>query len=332
MQARLANSSLMKAMWSALRWAFSPIVVFVALQCTWLGITIIWIIWFVEKNEQIRKLAESFGTGYFDSKYALTTLIIGCILLGMLSIGMIVLFVSSLRQSRVIQQQRSFVSSVTHELRSPLASLQLTLETLKSREPDLQTKETMIDMSLLDIQRLSRLVNQILVSARLDRGLAGFEDKPEVFNLMDIIHKVTTRMYWLDPKLADRLTIDCSEAIRLKSAPTIVSMVLGNLLENAIKYSPKNSPIAIRVICGLGDVQIHVEDSGFGIRKSDQKQIFRMFYRGSIATANAIPGTGLGLFMVKSLTRLIGGNTEVMSGGIGQGSTFVVTLPVGSKV
>jgi signal transduction histidine kinase len=325
-----ANSSAMKALWAAICWAFSPIVVFVALQCAWLGITVMWIIWFVEKNEQIRQLAENFGTGYFDSKYALTTLIVGCVLLGMLSIGMIVLFVSSLRQSRLIRQQRSFVSSVTHELRSPLSSLQLTLETLKSRVPDLQTQETMIDMGLLDIQRLSRLVNQILVSARLDRGLAGFEDKAEVFNLMDIIHKVTSRMYWLDPNLAERLTIHCHEGIRIKSAPTIVSLVIGNLVENAIKYSPKHSPIAVRVLSGLGDVQIHIQDCGFGIRKSDQKRIFRMFYRGRIASSKAIPGTGLGLFMVKSLTRLLGGSTQVISGGIGQGSTFVVTLPTGT--
>ncbi len=315
---------------AALGWAFSPIVVFVALQCIWLGITVIWIIWFGEKSDELKKFAENFGTGYIGSKYALTMLVVGSVLLGMLCFGMVVLFISSLRQGRLIRQQRSFVSSVTHELRSPLASLQLTVETLKSRSPDKQTRDTLLDMASLDIQRLSKLVNQILVSARLDRGLAGFADKPELFNLSDILHKATSRMLWLDQDLPNRLKINCRADISIKSTPSVVSLIISNLVENAIKYSPKNSPIDINVLCADGNVQIHIQDSGFGITKGDKKRIFRMFYRGRIASNKAIPGTGVGLFMVRSMTRLLGGNTEVLSGGIGQGSTFIVTLPIGT--
>jgi signal transduction histidine kinase len=323
----MGYSVVARAALASLRWAFSPLVVFVTLQVAWVAITVMWVIWFVEKNEQIRKLAEDFGAAYFDSQYALTTLVIGCVLLGMLAIGMIILFVSGLRQSRLVAQQRSFVSSVTHELRSPLSSLQLTLETLKTRKPDPGTRDRMVDMAIVDVQRLSRLVNQILVSAKLDRGLAGFEDQAEVINLAEIIGKAASRLHWLDQDLDARLRINCSDAIRINSAPSIVSLVISNLLENAIKYSPKATPIEVTVQDKKSGVEISVQDHGYGIAKSDLKRVFQMFYRGNVAKSKAIPGTGIGLFMVKSLTRLVGGNTEVRSNGLGMGTTFVVHFP-----
>jgi len=325
------NNWFVKKFWGFIRWCFNPVVVFITLQFIWIGMTTMWIVWFAEKNEQITKLAESFGSEYFDSRYALWMLVIGCILLGMMSFGMIVLFISNQKQGKLVRQQRSFVSSVTHELRSPLSSLQLTFETMRSRELDEETTNKLMEMAGEDIQRLSRLVNQILVSARLDRGLAGFEDKKEIFSLSEILNKVGTKLDWLDPKIPDRLSISCDDKIKIRSAPAIVTLIISNLIENAIKYSPRETPINIAVEQSKEKVNIFVKDLGFGITKPDQKQIFKMFYRGKISGKKAISGTGLGLFMVRSLTLLLGGKIEVLSEGVNQGSTFVVTLPTGTK-
>ncbi|MCB9228161.1 MAG: HAMP domain-containing histidine kinase [Deltaproteobacteria bacterium] len=320
--------NIMKKMAWILRFSSHPVFVFVGLQIIWLAITLMWVIWFVDSFQEITKLARIAGSSYFDNHYALMVLIIGCVLLGMLFLGTLFLFITSQRQRYLMAQQKSFVSSVTHELRSPLASLQLSFETMRSRTLDKETQNTLYQMVEEDIHRLGRLVDHILVSSRLDRGLRGFSEERESLNLREVIQQSVHSNLWLDAELYQRLDISCSEELGLTAPKPAISLILSNLLENAIKYSPSKSPIKISAIRQENIITLTIQDHGLGLGNAEKKRIFKMFHRAPVTQKKAIPGTGIGLFIVKSLVRSLGGHVRAESPGRDKGSTFIVTLPI----
>jgi len=311
-----------------LRWVTHPITVFVFLQVVWLAITLIWVIWFVDQQAGIAKLAQRFGQEYFSSEMALGILVIGCVLLGVLLVGTILLFVFGQRQSAAVRQQRTFVSSVTHELKSPLASLQLAFETMSTRQLDAATSQHISKMIQADIDRLRRLIDQILVTGRLDRSGILFDEAPGTQTPMDsIIAQLVERLQYLDSNLGKRLTIDCPPGLMVPASPSALILILNNLLENAVKYSPIGAEIHLGVDRNEHEVLLYVRDQGLGLDKQDKRRLFKMFRRGDTAIKKAIPGTGLGLYIIKSAVRVLGGRVWAESEGRGKGATFYVSLP-----
>ncbi len=318
--------------WSAwfkrLRWVTHPITIFVFLQIVWLAITLIWVIWFVGEREAISKLAAKFGREYFDPRLTITILVVGCVLLGVLLVGTILLFVFGQRQSYLARQQRTFVSSVTHELKSPLASLQLAFETMNAHRLDEATSRRLSDMIQTDIDRLRRLVDQILVAGRLDKGILMFDEEHQQVHMPDLIQRIGEKLSYLDPNLGQRLVVHCPPTLTLKASRSALTLIVNNLVENAIKYSPKGSEVVITAERSPTDILISVQDQGIGLDLKDRRRIFRMFHRSDTAIKKAIPGTGLGLYIVKSAVRMLGGRVWAESLGAGQGSTFYVSLPL----
>ena len=310
-----------------LRWMTHPITIFVALQIVWLAITIIWVVWFVGQQEEIANMANRFGHEYFSPNVTVAFLIAGCVLLGVLLFGLILLFVFGQRQSYVARQQRAFVSSVTHELKSPLASLQLAFETMQSRRLDEPTSARFADMVQTDLDRLKRLIDQILVAGRLDRGILAFEEETQSVHVADLIERLSEKLSYLDKDIAQRLKIDCPPKLVLHVSRSAMTLILNNLLENALKYSPRGTEIHVGVDQTGSEVFLYVRDQGLGLDKKDMRRIFKMFHRSESAIKKAIPGTGLGLYIVKSAVRLLGGRVWVESAGRNLGSTFYVSLP-----
>lgn len=309
-----------------LRWMTHPITIFVALQFVWLAITLIWVIWFVGQQEAIADLARKFGREYFDSRVSLTILVVGCVLLGVLLVGTIMLFVFYQKQSSAARQQRTFVSSVTHELKSPLASLQLAFETMSAHKLDELTSQRMMGMIQSDIDRLRRLVDQILVAGRLDRGILLDEDL-QVVHPHELIELTRNSLKYLDQNLDHRLIIECPPELQITSSRSVLTLILNNLIENAIKYSAKNTHIHVNVEVVNREMYLYVKDQGLGLDQKDKRRVFKMFYRNESAIRKAIPGTGLGLFIVKTAVRSLGGRVWVESPGRNQGSIFYVLLP-----
>ncbi|MBM4250847.1 MAG: HAMP domain-containing histidine kinase [Deltaproteobacteria bacterium] len=314
-----------------LSWVTHPITIFVSLQVVWLAITLIWVIWFVTERAEIGALARRFGQEYFSTEITVAILVVGCILLGVLLVGTILLFVAGQRQSSAARQQRTFVSSVTHELKSPLASLQLAFETMMTHQLDPPTRTRIADMIYSDIDRLRRLIDQILVAGRLDRGILSFDDASSVVPMDDLINKIVDKLSYMDPDLRTRLSIDCPPRLTLRASRMALSLILNNLVENSIKYSPRQSPIKIGFDQRGRDVFMYVQDQGIGLDKKDMKRLFKLFRRGEAAVKKAIPGTGLGLYIVKSAVRVLGGRVWAESAGGGTGSTFYVSLPTEQK-
>jgi len=309
-------------------WIIHPITIFVTLQIVWLATLLIWVIWFVAEGESISQLAKQFGGQYFDEKLVLLIMIIGCVLLGVLLVGTIILFVFGQKQTSLARRQRSFVSSVTHELKSPLSSLQLTFETLMAHKVDEDTRQRMMDMVLTDIARLKRLVDQILVAGRLDKGIVSYQDDIEHVNLNLVLRDVCSKLSYMDAQFEDRLKIKCDENILIPSSRDALMLILSNLVENAVKYSDLGSPIKIVAAQESNALIISISDEGIGLDKKEQRRIFRMFHRAETSTKKAIPGTGLGLFIVKSAAKALGGKVWAESSGRDRGTTFFVSLPL----
>lgn len=320
-------TNLSKKFISTIKRLTHPIVVFVALQIVWLSFVVLWVLWFLNQKETLSQINVLMEPSPIAGTTGIMTLVIGCILLGMILVGTVVLFIFTQVQGSLIRQQRSFVSSVTHELRSPLASLQLSFETLQRPDLPSDIRYRVMNMVERDIERLTQLVDRILVSARLDRGILDFNSQLETFNLKDALVKHVDRTTHMDRKLKERVSFICPDQMEVRGIKLAFTMIFGNLLENAVKYSPKGSPIEVQAKHLDQELCLSVRDYGFGLSKRDCQKVFKMFHRTPRATKNAVPGTGLGLFIVKSMVKGLGGRIWVESEGIGKGSTFFVSFP-----
>jgi two-component system, OmpR family, phosphate regulon sensor histidine kinase PhoR len=314
---------------NSIRWLVHPISVFVILQILWVAVVVIWVVWFAGISEDLRTIAMTIPWKWREhQENALIMLIIGCVLIGMLAVGTAVLFTFGQKQSALIRQQRTFLSSVTHELRSPLAALQLALETLKRPGISTSAFNTIIDNGTSDIERLRKLIDQILVSSRFDRGLLPFDSTSEKVNISEMItgtiHDVTRQT----PQAVNRLEVDCSPDLEVTTIQPALVLILSNLLENALKYSNISTKVKIAATIFNEHLLITIKDQGIGLDRRERRKIFRMFHRSSRAVKLAVPGTGLGLFIANSAAKVLNGKIWAESKGVGAGSTFYISLPL----
>jgi signal transduction histidine kinase len=255
-------------------------------------------------------------------------LLVGGIISFLAIISVLVLFtVFLVREITEVRRQTSFIDSVTHELKTPLASLKLAAETLARPELAADRREQLRVMMLQDVSRLVNLVDGILDANRLI-GAREAGDLGEVV-LSDMIEHVaaeTIRRHHVGLEIFEFV---CDEDIALVVDPTSLRTIISNLIDNAIKYSDGVPVIRIeaRRDRELGLVHISVRDRGIGIDKGDLKQIFKRFYRVPEEAVRSRHGTGLGLFVVEGLVKALGGKIEAISAGVGHGTTIHVQLP-----
>jgi len=245
--------------------------------------------------------------------------------------GLVWLCLWLLREIGVNQRQRAFLDAVTHEMKTPLASLRLYVDTLGRHDPDRDQRLEFLNRMRGDLERLERTVEQVLMAARAegDRKPMELERVPLAQLLRACIEEIC-EMHQL-PRDAVRLEGASSE--RAAANPSVrgdaaeLSVVFRNLLENAVKYS--DAPVDVRVCMRSGEdgrVDVEITDSGIGIPSGELRKIFQRFYRVGRDVQRTASGLGLGLYIVHNLLRRQGGRVVARSGGWGQGSRFVVTL------
>ena len=127
--------------------------------------------------------------------------------------------------------------------------------------------------------------------------------------------------------IAARMKLECAPGLSLRTSRSALNLILNNLIENAVKYSPKGAPITITVDAQKDATRLSVKDHGIGLAPKERRRLFKMFHRSDVAIQKAIPGTGLGLYIVKTAVRVLGGRVWVESEGQDRGSTFHVELP-----
>ena len=308
-----------------LRKLLHPLFALIAIQLVWVLLVIFWIYWFIGSNKAFRKLAALYRPELAGRGIDWTVLVIGLALLLVILPGVYVIFLYWKRQSDLVNQQKNFMSQVTHELKSPLASIQLHLETIKLRNPPSDKMERFLDTMLADTDRLNNLINNLLLAAKLEHRVRASQ-----YPVIDFSQLVARIMEQKRSKLPEggSITSDVEEGIKAAIDTERMETVLRNLFENACLYSLASPEIRVTLTrSGQKNCLLTFQDHGKGIEAKDLKKVFQMFYRVRRSGEN-IRGTGLGLYIVKSVVRDHGGKVRVKSEGAGKGTTFLITLPV----
>lgn len=255
-------------------------------------------------------------------------LLVGGISFFVVIMSVVVLFsVFLVREILEVRRQQTFIDSVTHELKSPLASIKLCLDTLARSELSGPQREHLRHMMLSDVERLSIFVDDILEASRISHGLRTQQwTTVNVTMLVERCISVMRRRYDLDEAA---ITAQVPPELTIHTDPTALETVLKNLLDNAVKYSTPPPRVNVHVSSeNSKHIRIEVRDQGIGIERQQLKRIFRRFYRVPNDDVYTRSGTGLGLYVVAALVRNLGGNIVADSAGPMKGARISVKLPV----
>ena len=230
-------------------------------------------------------------------------------------------------EARVIQEQESFLALVSHQFKTPIASLQLSLETMAMRPLSPEHQRALIERMLADLARMESMVTQILESMRLDHGRIDLRSEP-----VDLAGAVARMVGNLEERAArDRILVsaDIERDLQVMADPLALDVILRNLLENALAAVAPVGGGNI-VFTGRrvdGEIELAVRDSGVGFRPADTTRLFQKFTRLHPGGGGSHFGTGLGLYIVRRMMQLAGGRVSAQSAGVGQGATFVLRWP-----
>jgi signal transduction histidine kinase len=229
-------------------------------------------------------------------------------------------------EQRVLEEQDSFLALVSHQFKTPLASLQLSLETLALRTPPPERARVLTDRMLADLARMELMVTQILESARLERGRAHF--RPEALQLAAAVSRVVAQLEERARSARVAITSSIDPQLHVMSDPLALDVVVRNVLENALAaLAPVGSgSVAISARALGAEVELEVRDSGVGFAAADGARLFEKFTRLHPGGSNYY-GTGLGLFIVRRLMELAHGRVSAESEGQGRGARFVLAWP-----
>ena len=251
----------------------------------------------------------------------------GVLLLAMIISGIVLNTIFLVREIRRNEQHDAFINAVTHELKTPIASIRLYLQTLQTRAVDEQKRAEFYRVMLDDSERLLGTVEQVLQTGRVGHANRITSSLP--IDLRALLEECLTRARELHGLSPDSLKYSPGPAVEVQGDLEEVRAAISNLIDNAVKYSGSD----VEVIVGTAKIDdrfvtLTVKDNGVGIPKTELKRIFKRFYRVPGPLAARLKGTGLGLYIVRSVAKRHGGRVWAESDGPGQGSTFILQLPL----
>jgi two-component system, OmpR family, sensor histidine kinase SenX3 len=254
-------------------------------------------------------------------------LFLGVLLGAMLISGIVLNTFFLVREIRRNEQQDAFINAVTHELKTPVASIRLYLETLQTRAVDEAKREDFYRIMLEDSNRLMETIEQILRTGRI--GHSSRKPNLSRIDLGTLVQECVSRTRTLHNLAPESLNYQPGPPMTIVADLDEVRAAVSNLIENAVKYSGPDVQVTVEINANDGNfVSVRVRDQGAGIPKTELKQIFKRFYRARGPASPRVPGTGLGLFIVRSVAKRHGGRAWAESEGPGHGSTFVLQLPI----
>ena len=254
-------------------------------------------------------------------------LVLGVIFFAIIIAGFVVYTIFLVREIRRSEQQDSFINAVTHELKTPIASIRLYLETLQSRAVSDEQKKQFYSTMLADADRLHYTVDQVLKAGQATHKGSALVSVDMVGLVTECVDLARARHHLSAEQLQFEPPAFTQEATVLGDADDLVTAI-SNLIDNAVKYSHRTVLIKVELVTsGDNTVQIRVRDSGVGIAHNQLKIIFQRFYRVPIRAVREVRGTGLGLFIVRSIAKRHGGRVFAESPGENMGSTFTLELP-----
>lgn len=253
-----------------------------------------------------------------------TMLAVGTTFLGLLLLGVVMYLFLSIKAIRLNQRQSNFIDSVTHELKSPLASLKLCLQTLERRQLAPEQQSEFYGFMAEDLQRLHNLIDHLLDAARLDqRPMEREAEDIELAALLERCAQSMLQRYRLPPETIRRNLAPAW----VRARPADLEIVFRNLLDNAVKYAAVVPQVDLDLLPNDGRVIVRISDNGPGIPPPLRRKIFGRFVRVGNELERSKPGTGLGLYIVRTLVRRMHGKITVRGRGSESGTIFEVELP-----
>ena len=234
----------------------------------------------------------------------------GTFFIGILVIGFLFVRRSLVKELQLANRQKNFLLSITHELKSPLASIKLVLQTLLKRDLEEDVKVKFLHNSLYDAERLEGLVENILLATKFDNDSYGFVK--EEIELSYLMQKLKEK-FDVNQKAKHRIQYHIEEGIFMMGDKTGLTSLIVNLIENAIKYSAEETPIFVALSKEGDEAILEVKDQGFGISEEEKEKIFDKFYRVGNEETRQAKGTGLGLYIVKNIVNYHQGSIKMMN-------------------
>ncbi len=296
----------------------------VAILVIWTGLVASWIVWFVRNQRRFRDLAKKYGPAELPSGVDWFILFEGLLLLLILLGCVYAVYHLWRRQVALNRAQKDFISQVTHELKSPLASLRLHLETVRLRRPTPERMDLFLDTMLGDTDRLGALIDNLLAANRLELRAAQLHLAPLDLSVL-VGGYLRPRRFSL-PR-AGTMSLEIEEGLWILGEAEALETVLRNLLENAILYSDGPPAITVTLRHEGRFAHLCISDQGRGMERKDLKRVFGMFYRARRKDEN-IRGTGLGLYIVQTVVRKHHGKAWLESKGPGKGCSVHIRLPL----
>ncbi len=275
-------------------------------------------------------------------------LFFGGILFLVIIAGLVLNTIFLVREIRRNEQHDSFINAVTHELKTPIASIRLYLQTLQRRDVSDEQRRDFYELMLLDTERLLHTVEQVLKAGEAQHKKTSLHRMPIDLNVLvrECLELARTRHHLqaqdveyrellptpplstpTSPQSETSVSGNGAE-IRVLGDPEELRTAVSNLLDNAVKYSPNGVHISVELEAqSEKQVVLRVRDSGVGIPEQELKRIFKRFYRVTQRSLSQVKGTGLGLFIVRSIARKHGGRVFAQSDGAGKGTTVTLELP-----
>ncbi|MEJ5992881.1 HAMP domain-containing sensor histidine kinase [Pedobacter sp. Du54] len=266
-----------------------------------------------------------WGTVVIDLDPARMAMVMGegSVFLFLLCVGAYFIHASIKKEDKLHERQQNFLLSVTHELKSPLAAIKLSLQTIVKRDLEKQMQLSLLNNSLKDIERLDDLVENMLLATKIESRTYSFPK--EEFDFSELVTKITDRLQVHSCGNEQLIKTNIQSGIKVVGDRFALSSVVTNLVENAVKYSGPCAEVAVNLCQNDGKCVLTVSDKGLGIPDDEKMLIFDKFYRVGDENVRKSKGTGLGLFIVKEVLQNHDADISVKDN-VPQGAIFEVTF------
>jgi signal transduction histidine kinase len=310
------------------KWFIHPLFVFILSNIA-LGISLfLYIYWYVGVSKDLQAVIERYnldGNQFFEAQTWLVILVLS-LLVGVILAGILIIFIYNLKTLQLYRLQHNFINNFTHELKTPVTSIKLYLETFLKHALPREEQLKYIGFMLNDVERLSANINSILNLARIESRLQ--EGAPSRVDLVEMIRRFAVKNRHIFSTCKIDVEAPPEGSCFYPVITPLFEMLLMNILTNAIKYNTSESPAVVISYEWKGkQLLIRFRDNGIGMAAADLKRIFKKFYQGQSDALIPRGGCGIGLYLVQQIARLHRGRMIAASDGPGKGSVLTLILP-----
>jgi two-component system phosphate regulon sensor histidine kinase PhoR len=310
------------------KWFFHPIFIFIFSIVALATSLALYIYWYVEVSTGLETMVRKFNldTSQIFTPQTWLVIMILSILVGIILAGIFIIFVYNQKLVQLYRMQHNFINNFTHELKTPVTSLNLYLETFQKHELPRNDQLKYIRYMIQDVNRLADNTGRILNLARVESR--NYEGEYVTSDLVTVVEQFCEENDHLFQHCAITIHNPSGRSFPYRINPSLFEMLIMNLLTNAVKYNDSDTPkVDITFLPQRRSLHISFEDNGIGIDKSEIKKIFRKFYQVGLSDNMTAKGSGIGLYLVQNIAKIHKGTVNARSKGVGQGSIFTVVLP-----